>query len=183
MHDLSTRELMAICESWWIWLATSGGGHSAEVSERHERYVLAHNELAERGPEVRDWARSLLSHPDYEARETGAFLLGRLGSRRLLGDAEEDIIAEVGALTRRPVEEDGKEVQAIDSAIRALGAIGDRLGIPYLRDVLFSKDPWLRWDTQWTAAEALGQLVGQSFMDTPDPEGSARAWLGAHPTD
>jgi hypothetical protein len=143
----------------------------------YAEFVPAYNELAERGPEIRDWCRGLLIHPRYEARESGAFLLGCLGSRGQLGEALEIVIAELGALTRRPFEDDCKESQAVDAAIMALAMIGHPAGIPHLRAVLFSDDKWLVGDTQWAAAESLGRLVGHSFMESPDPVDAARAWL------
>ena len=167
---LSSAELMAICDKFWL----PGSGD-------HGEYVRAYNELHRRGPEIRDWCRGLLVHPDYWAREAGADLLGELGRRRQLGDAEAAVVAELGALTQRPVEEDSKEVQAIDAAIRALAAIGNPAGIPYLRGVLFSDAPFLEGDTQWDAAEALGQLVGQPFTEAPDRVQAARDWLIAYP--
>jgi PBS lyase HEAT-like repeat len=170
MNALSSEKLMVICDRFWY----PGTGDYGE-------FVLAYNVLATRGPEIRDWCRRLLTHPDYEAREPGAFLLGQLGFRKQLGDAVEAVIAELGALTRRPVEDDCKETQAISAAITALAKIGDPAGIPHLRAVLFSNDKYIVGDTQWTAADALAQLVGQNFMDRPDPVEAARVWLLSHP--
>jgi HEAT repeat protein len=168
MGSLTSEQLMAICDRFWA----PGTGDYA-------KFVRAYNELAKRGTEIRDWCRSLLTHPDYRARESGAFLLGQLGSRGQLGDATDAVIAELGTLTRRPVEEDGKELQAVDSAIIALAAIGSPSAIPHLRTVLFSENEFLTGDAQWSAAEALGQLTKQPFMDSPDPVGAAREWLAA----
>jgi hypothetical protein len=165
MDQLAAADLMAICDAYW-----SGAGDNALCVE-------AENELVKRGPETLTWARDHLVHPDYEARAFGAFLLGELGRRGLLGEAEEAVVEELGALTRRPVEEDGKETEAVDCAIRALGAISNPAGIPFLRDVLFSEDPFLRWDSQWDAAAELGRLVGEPFMKAPDPTDAARSWL------
>ena len=168
--SLTSEQLMATCDGFW----GPGGGDYAE-------FVRAYNELAARGPEIRDWCRRLLTHPDYRARESGAFLLGRLGGRRQLGDAAEAVVAELGALTRRPIEEDSKEAQAVDAAVGALAEIGSPAGVPHLRAVLRSEDEFLAGDTQWSAADALGRLVGQRFMQSPDPPGAARAWLASHP--
>src|SRR4051794_1284025 len=126
MDHLSSQELMAICDDYWNTLAaatTLEESHSAQSPERCNRYTLAQHELAKRGAEIRDWCRRLLTHPDYDARELGAFLLGELGQRRQLGDAQLAVVAELGALTQRPVEEDCKETQAIDAAIWALAEI------------------------------------------------------------
>ena len=170
MQRLLSQELMAICDGFWV-----------PGMVEYGQYVLALNELANRGPEIRDWCRGLLTHPDYDARESGAFLLGQLGKRRQLGDAEAAVVAQLGALTQRPVEEDGKELQAVDAAIGALAAIRHPAGIPFLRAVLFAEDEWLAGDSQWNAADALGKLVGQPFMKAADPVEAARAWLQAHP--
>jgi hypothetical protein len=184
MEHLSSQELMAICDDHWDRLAaatTLEESHAAQSSDRPNRYVVALNELARRGPEIRDWCRRLLAHPDYDARECGAFLLGQLGQRRQLGDSEAVVVAELGALTQRPIEEDCKELQAVDAAIGALGEIGHSAGIPFLRAVLCSEDEWLARDSQWAAADVLGRLLGQPFMETADPVDAARAWLQAHP--
>ena len=168
MDQIATTELMATCDAYWSGLRD------------HALYVEAQNELVKRGPETRTWARGLLTHPDYDAREFGAFLLGKLSRRGLLGSEEAAVVEEFGTLTRRPVEEDNKELQAVDSAIGTLGAIGNPTGIAFLRDVLLSGDPDLSGDSQWNAAEALGQLIGQSFMDSPDPIAASRSWLEAN---
>jgi hypothetical protein len=184
MEHLSTQELMAVCDDHWDTLAaatTLEESHAAQSSERYNRYVLALNELAKRGPEIRDWCRRLLTHPDYDARECGAFLLGQLALRRQLGDAEAAVVMELGALTQRQVEEDSKELQAVDAAIGALAGIGHPAGIPFLRAVLLSEDEWLAGDSQWTAADALARLVGQPFMEAADPVSAALAWLRTHP--
>jgi hypothetical protein len=170
MQSLSSQELMAICDGYWI----------PRRAVDHGRFVLAHNELATCGPEIRDWCRGLLTHSDYDARECGAFLLGQLGGRGRLGGVVDAVVAELGALIRRPVEEDGKEAQAIDAAIGALAEIGSPAGVSHLRSVLRSEDEFLLGDTQWSAAEALGRLVGQPFTEAADPVGAARAWLASH---
>src|SRR5262245_28993477 len=162
---------MAICDRHWI------PGRTVEYGE----FVLAYNELATRGPEIRDWCRGLLAHPDYDARECGAFLLGQLGQLRQLGEAEAAVVSELGALTQRPVEEDCKELQAVDAAIDALAEIGHPAGIPFLRVVLYSDDEWLSGDSRWAAAHSLGRLVGEPFSEATDPVAAARAWLSAHP--
>jgi HEAT repeat protein len=167
----SSEELMGICDGHWI----PGG------TVEYGPFVAAYNELATRGPEIRDWCRRLLTHPDYDARECGAFLLGQLGSRGQLGDAVEAVIAELGALSRSPIEEDQKETQAIDAAIEAQAEIGSPSGVRHLRAVLLSADEFLVGDTQWSAADALGRLVGEVFMETADPVGAAQAWLSSNP--
>src|SRR5262245_12894719 len=164
--SLTSHELMVICDRF----RESPPGDYAE-------FVRTYNELANRGQEIRDWSRRLLVHPNYMARESGAFLLGQLGSRGQLGDAVEAVVAELGSLTRRPVEQDAKEVQAVDAALDALAKIGDPAAIPHVRAVLLSDDDYLAGDTQWTASDALGRLVHQPFSQSPDPPGAARTWL------
>lgn len=185
MEYLSSQQLMAICDDHWDQLAAASTleeSHAAQSWERYNRHVLSLNELAKRGPEIRDWCRRLLTHLDYDARECGAFLLGQLGQRRQLGETEAAVVAELGALILRPVEEDCKELQAVDAAIDAVAEIGHPAGIPFLGIVLFSDNEWLSGDSQWAAANALGRLVGQSFMEAADPVGAARRWLEAHPS-
>jgi len=171
MQSLSSQELMAICDGHWI------PGRTVEYGP----FVEAYNVLATRGPEILDWCRGLLTHSDYDARECGAFLLGQLGSRGLLGEATEEVVAELGSLTRRPVEDDAKETQAIDAAVMALAEIGSMAGIRHLRALLLSEDKFLVGDTQWNAADSLGHLVDQPFMKATDPVGAAQAWLASRP--
>jgi hypothetical protein len=171
MGALSSAELMALWDRYW----------NSPVADYAE-FVRACNELAGRGPEIRDWCRRLLTHPDYAARETGAFLLGQLGRRGQLGDAVEAVVDELGALTRRPIEEDCKELQAVDAAINALGEIGRPSAVPHLRALILSEDEFLAGDCQWDAAEVLGRLVGQPFGDAPDQVQAAREWLTANPS-
>jgi HEAT repeat protein len=167
---MSSDQLMAICDQFWA----PGQGDYAE-------FVPVYNELATRGPEIRDWCRRLLVHSDYCARESGAFLLGQLGRRRQLGDAVEAVVAELGALIRRPFEEDGKEFQAVSAAIESLAGIGHLAAVAHLRSVLQSDDESLDGDCQWDAAEALGRLVEQPFREAPDRVRAAQDWLAAHP--
>ena len=181
MKELSSQELMTICENYWAAIAAGTTLDKSQAHVLYEHYVKAQTELAQRGVEIREWCRSLLTHPDYDARECGAFLLGELGKRHLLGEAEEKVVAELGALTKRPVKEDGKELQAIDAAIIALAAINNRWAIPFFRDILFSDDEWLMGDTQWSAACELGRLLSEPFNSSPEPIEAARAWLLAHP--
>jgi hypothetical protein len=181
MQKKSTQDLMAICEAQWTYHTDPNAVRRSEAeNSRHYRaYVKALNELNERGPEILDWCRAHLQHADYDAREQAAFFLGQLGRRRQLGDKEALVIAELGELIRRPIEEDNKEMQAVDAAIDALGEIGNPAGIVHVRVVLEVAD--LKDDAQWTAARALGQLTGQNFMDAEDPVKAAQAWCKTHP--
>lgn len=168
---LTSSELMAICDRFW-----------EPASIEYGEFVSANNELWKRGgPEIRDWCRKLLIHPDYWARETGAGLLGELAQRKQLGDGVQQIIVELGALARRVPEEDCKEAQAVDVAVDALAKIGHADGIPHVCAVLFSEDEMLGGDSNWSAAEALGTLTGQSFMGEDDPVEAARAWVRRQP--
>jgi len=83
-------------------------------------------------------------------------------------------------VVRRPVEEDGKELQAVGAAIGAMAESGHPAAVPHLRAVLLTEDESLAGDCQWDAADALGRLVGQPFRDAPDRVRAARDWLAAH---
>jgi HEAT repeat protein len=78
------------------------------------------------------------------------------------------------------VSNDSKEAQANTAAVIALGKIGDRQGVAALRQVLTSEE-LADDDIQWDAAEALGQIVGESFTDEDEPVSAAREWLRFHP--
>ncbi len=183
--SIPTRELMATRDRYWSRLAQDSAALDQETWRafrvRYNEYVRALNALGNRGPEVRDWARGLLVHPEYDARESGAWLLGALGSQGQLGEAVESVIDELAALIDRPFEDDfPKEAQAINVAIMALGRIGDPKGVPILRRVLFSARREHRGDTQWEAARVLGKLVGESFTNASDPVSAARDWFLKH---
>ena len=191
-------ELVAICRDYWDYLArpverpaassaeltqtimNEFTSRTAEGTRRYNRYVAAVNELGRRGPEIRDIARGLLRHPEYEAREQAAFWLGELGARGELEEPISDVIDELGVLAFREVGEEVKERQAIDAAISAIGKIGDPSGIAVLREVLFSTHWYHEDDTKWSAAEGLGKLVNRDFMREEDPAEAAREWLRAN---
>jgi len=184
IQSLSSQELMKICDRYFLTAEELAPQTETKRPPRNRdqvKYVEAHNELWNRGAEVRDWARGLLTHVDYDAREAGAGLLGSLGGRRLLGESEDKVITELGQLIQRPMEEDSKEMQAVDVAILALSEIGNAEGIKYLRWILFSTRPEHTGDTQWTAAEALAKMVKQPFLRSKDPVEAARDWLRTHP--
>jgi hypothetical protein len=186
--SIPSRKLIAICERYWKRLEQDRYEESAftpeeqEPFEPYDNYQLAVKALGSRGPEVRDWARKLLSHPDYSARETGAWLLGELGERGELGDAAGAVIAELARAINRPFEEDPpKEATAIDLALATLGKIGDPRGISVIGDVLFSSKLEHEGDTQWEAACALENLVGEPFSESEDRVEAARSWLRTNP--
>ncbi len=192
LEDASNETLMRICEDYWLYLnqprfeeikdaveranAIFDEGFSAESTQRRKTYTCATNELGARGSEILDWARQQLAHPDYEARAMAAWWIGQLGNRDQIGSDVEDVIDELCTLANRPVGEECKEIEANVAAIRAIGKIGHRKGIAVLRYILFSKQ-WQDEDIQWVAADALGKLVGRSFMMCSDSAQSARAWL------
>ncbi len=165
MKPLTSNDLIAICEAYW------------QRTGPYERYVSACNELRNRGPLLRGWCRGLLNHPDYDARELGASLLGELGARGHLGDVKDLVVAELGALCVRPVLEDGKELQANSVAVSALAKIGGPAAVRELSKAV-STDADLS-DVLWGAAKALGKLVGQPFEESPGGVEAARAWLRA----
>ena len=181
MQALSSQELMGICDAHFFTAEEIAHFGEPDLPQRqresYSRYVLALNELWNRGEEVREWARELLVHADFDAREAGAGLLGRLAERQLLGAVQEQVVAELGALIQRPVEADMKEMQAVDVAISALGKIDHVHAIQYIGWILFSTWPEHQGDTQWGAAYALGGLVGVPFMEYAEPVEAAREWL------
>lgn len=82
VKDLSTQQLTAICDAYWNDLSNDVAPTNAI------QHSFALKELCTRGSEMREWARGLLTHTEYYAREQGAFLLGELGRRGLLADAK-----------------------------------------------------------------------------------------------
>jgi hypothetical protein len=184
IQSLSSEALMQVCDSYFLTaeeLVAVAEGNYQERDRSYTRYGLAIDELFNRGTEIREWARRLLAHVDYDAREAGANLLGHLAERKRLGDFEEQIVVELGLLIQRLVEEDGKEMQAVDAALLALGKTGNPSAIPYISGILFSTQPEHQGDTQWIATEVLSELVKEPFMTSNDPIESARQWLLAHP--
>jgi hypothetical protein len=197
LEHVSIEELEKRCDDYWDYLAQPKCTEiedpversraimerefSREATERYDGYVRAVNELGRRGPEIRDWARLRLKHPDYEAREMAAWWIGQLGARGQLEGVVEEVIGELRVLVNRPVGEENKERQAIGAAVTAIGKIGHPSGVAVLRDVLFSTEWYHRDDTKWNAAEGLGKLVGCPFMGEPDPVRAAQEWLRSHP--
>ncbi len=66
--------------------------------------------------------------------------MGELAKRNQLGELKFAVLDELGEVTIRPVEENGKEMEAVDTAIYALAEFGTDKVIPYLKTILFSKD-------------------------------------------
>jgi len=147
--------------------------------ERYNRYVLALNELAKRGPEIRDWCRRLLDHPDYvpaSAVRSGSGNSAAAATRRRRGGC--------GNGAR------GAYRTACQGGLQ--GASGGRCGHqgagrvrppsrhPFLRAVLVSDNEWLAGDSQWTAADAWGGWSASHSWRPSDPVGAARVWLQAH---
>jgi hypothetical protein len=182
LADVSTQELMDRCDAYWEWIGQPKSEKSSGVDTkfRYGQYVAAVNELATRGPDSAHWAAERLTHAETDAREQAAFLLGEVGSQHLLGSRRDAIVAALSKLATRPVSNDSKEAQANTAAVIALGKIGDRQGVAALRQVLTSEE-LADDDIQWDAAEALGQIVGESFTDEDEPVSAAREWLRFHP--
>jgi hypothetical protein len=187
---IPTSELMAICEQFWEHLSLPPNPEAPqmfttpfpeEFTRRYNEYVRAVNALGNRGPEVRDWARRLLVHAEYDARETGAWLLGELGRKGQLGDMVETVVDELAILIDRPFDDDPpKEAQAITAAVMALARVGYPKGISILRRLLFSTTREHDGDLQWDAALALGLLLGEPFHQAKEPIEAARAWFQTH---
>lgn len=176
--------LTDICDAYWDSVLEEPHGSIKEpVSPSLGReYRRAINQLVKRGPEILDWVITRLRHPNYDARETTAWLAGELGSRNQLGEKHRVVIDELNWLATRLPEEDIKEAQANASAVLALGKVGDRQGIVALRHILTTPE-WEGDDLQWDAADVLGQLVGESFVDSEDRVEAAKEWLRANPSD
>jgi len=175
---------MQICDAYWERLAQPPDGSledafSEEAMQRYNEYVSAVNELGRRGSDVLEWACSHLNHPEYDAREQAAFLVGEIIARDDVDEPTDVVIDALSKLAMRPVEEDNKEAQANSSALIALGKLGDRRGIPAIRHVLTSPE-WEEDDNQLMAAEALEQILGESFDDSDVVE-VARDWLAENP--
>ena len=178
---------MGICDAYWnSFLEQSDVAPEDAFSQSSvrdtNRYVHAINELANRGPAIVDWAIARLRHPGYDAHEQAAWLVGELGSQGHLGEVRESVIEELNWLASRPIEEDTKEAQANTAAVSALQKIGDSRAITAYRHILTAPE-WDADDLQWCTADALGQLVGESFMDCKDPVTAAKDWLERHPED
>jgi hypothetical protein len=171
-YEFATK-LMALCDSYWDSFANPRVGSSRPP---YAQYVNAVNELARRGREIMPWARARLKHPEYDAREQAAFLLGELAQRGQLQDELAGVVAELSELAIRPVQEDGKEAQANTAAVVALAKTGDRRAIAPFRHILTSA-AWEADDLAWEAACALGSLVKEPFAQAGNPVRAAREWL------
>ncbi len=175
---------MDYCDAYWQQLADEESGKTIESSERIQSNYsqMARVELGSRGQESLQWAIDRLSHSDYFARETAAGLVDTLAKKQLLGPHRKTAIRALSELATRKWEEDTKEIQANDVAVSALATIGDRECIPAIRTILYSPY-WTNDDLSWSAAEALSQIVGESFMETDSPVDAARNWLKKNQDD
>lgn len=185
LQQVPARKLTAVCDSYWEALARPREGtladavSSADGTRAYNDYVSAINELANRGPEILQWAAARLMHPESDAREQAAFLVGEIAARHEVGENRDQIVKSLCKLAIRPMEEDGKEVQANSAALTALAKIGDRRAIVAIERILNSPE-WEDDEIQFDAAESLGQLVGESFENNDDPVAAARQWLKTH---
>ena len=182
LRDVSSQALMELCDDYWNshlpdFKAALPDGVRAIRS--YEAYVAAFNALFARGSEVVPWARERLSHPGYDAREGAAVLLGELARHGLLGDQQDAIAAKLAELAQRPWNEDTKEVQANEAAVRALASIGGPICIDTMCQILTSSH-WQEDDLQWSATEVLAQVTEHPFMEAEDPVQAAKDWLDLH---
>lgn len=177
--SLSSQALMDLCDRYFLTHeeveAEQKGTPGFQYRKRdYTTYVGAINELTKHGTEIREWARKLLTHPDYDARELGASLLSVLAERRQLGTVEDLVVDELCMLATRPIDYDGKELQAVSAAIGALGKTGNRHSIPTLMKVLLDPSDS---DNQSEAAHALGKIVHVTWDETNDLVANALQWL------
>ncbi|MBX7256674.1 MAG: hypothetical protein K1Y02_09960 [Candidatus Hydrogenedentes bacterium] len=179
LGDASTDALMELCDDFWRSLSPdfdSSVPEGAKIVRSYETYVAAFNLLCARGPESIPWARERLTHPEYDAREAAASLLGTLAKRGLLGNLADAIANDLSALAERPWEVDTKEVQANDAAIQALASIGGPIAIETMCRILKSPQ-WNEDDLQWSATQVLAQLTEHPFMEAENPVKAAKTWL------
>jgi HEAT repeat protein len=175
--------LCGLCDDYWN---SFQPGRREAIGEdvfviRHSGVVVhAINLLSRRGSEILEWALARLRHPDYDAREHAAYLLGELAERGHLGEQLATVTEELAALVTRPWEEDTKEVQANTSALLSLAKIGGPILIATLRRILTS-DKWDGDDLQWSAAEILSQVAGKPIMQEEAPLKAAKEWMAANP--
>lgn len=177
----SVPQLTGICDAYWTSLTQPC--ESAAVRTEYAQYVHAVNELSKRGREISPWVFSRLEHPEYDAREQAAFLLGELARRGEL-DANQlsSAIEKLSRMATRRWREDTKEVQANTAAIIALGKTADQRAVPVLESIVMSPD-WAEDDLSWNAACILGRLVGEAFQGTVDPREAARTWIRSRSTE
>lgn len=169
---MSTEELMKLCEAYWQ------RNHSATFNgPDYNSFVMAMNELGNRGPAILPWARSLLKSSDYEVRETAGWWIGELGARGELGSDADSVLDDLSEAALRHVVEDNKEIQAVEVAIDAIGKLGNARGIPVLGRILLSEHPDHDEEVKEQAAVSLGALVGEDFDGEDDPVMAATRWL------
>lgn len=183
LEDVSSDRLMSICDSYWDSLGKDAhfeDAFSPGALVGYNEYVSAINELGKRGMEIWSWAVARIHHSEYDAREQAAWLIGELGARGELKEQLDQAIGELSWLATRQWGDETKEVQANTAAVMALAKIADYRAVPALREILTSSY-WADDDLSWDAADALGQIVGENFMEQESPEAAARDWLDSHP--
>jgi hypothetical protein len=138
--ELSTAELMQLCEAHFLLPPIEGGGADggAQVpavegepvwAPRRQPNSALHFEVEQElrrraATEIAAWALELLHHYDFDAWELGASLLGTLAKAdRIPGDSGV-VVKALCELVARPVREDNKQHQAKDAAVSALAELG-----------------------------------------------------------
>jgi HEAT repeat protein len=124
--------------------------------------------LLARGRDSIPFALLLIKSDNSDAREQGAFLLGRLGK-------EPSIVDELLKI----LESETDEV-ARDSTIIALGQMRSKRALPTLEK--FLRDATIDSETRWIAGESVGRIVRRRFGKSGGSvTDEAIAWLDAHP--
>ena len=174
LDEASTKLLTQLCDDYLNnYLDNNSECRVIVDSRAHQRALHL---LALRRRECLPWARQLLSHSDYVAREDGASLIMQVAEAHQLGPDEEAVGEELVALALRPPAEDNKEAQAATVALSALSVIGGEACMRGVCGVLSSSD-WDQDDNQWFAAEILAEKTGQPFMEAEDLVSAAKKWV------
>lgn len=168
MIDTDSTTAIELCERWW----------RGDATVTYEAFVAAQRALGDAGPQILDWCRSLLSRPDYEARETGAALIAELAQRGELGSAVEAVVDDLGRAFEWPTDDEPKSAQAVDATYEALLRLGTREDLRGVRAVLCSAVATRLDNGLDPVIETLESLTGEDFLSTDDPLAEARARLG-----
>lgn len=173
LRDADTDVLKSLCDQYWNSFLEDFDDDTVIRDSRICQSAL--DLLVDRAPEVISWACQRLNHPGYDARESAAWLLGRLAENGRLGSSEGVVAHELAALATRCWEEDTKEIVANAVALRSLQKIGGPVCIETARRILLSPE-WDDDDLQWDAAEVLAAATGERFMEADDPVQTSKEW-------
>jgi len=148
---------------------------SAWQSYAYRKGVIGEWGLIARGAsESLPFVVRLLNDPLPEARQTASGVL-----QAWLGAGDDAAIeAHALAAAAREISQDEPDVEAVSGLVEVLGRLRSQQALPLLARVLRMPGA-SRGDIDWTTADAVASIAGESFDDGGDRREAAELWLRA----